>query len=374
MEIVTEYYTNKKALFSSVGKILRKHGFYSIETVTEEVDDYSEEKIKGYTLRYWFHEASVYRVIKGRDGIPFQFLHMPYELDDYKSTKPISLKKGNILVYETEYEDNVWFTCTTMLIGKKEMDSESAMGSTAYGSLSQMLQEGLIEKVLPVDHANAAPVEKPKPARNKRPAKKAPVTEVRSSIPPIENKPSVEEAQPVSYGVVDPVAETSMAEPVKDDLTLEEILMAAPIVEHVLAEVLKAKTIANDNPTTKEPPTTPIEDNPVLEEAPPEYGSFDTITKVFDMLKSTVEDISQITRFSSSKNKETGIRTLKVRRGYYHYNYGWRNNHYKEVPEMQLRGFWLEKAGFMRGDFIQVITIKDMMLLVPVRPPENWDE
>lgn len=133
MENFTEHYKTKKTLFSSVSKILDKHGLYSIEYL-------------GYSLNYWFNKDNVYKVIKGRNDSSFEFMNMPYEVDDH--IEIVYLKKGDVLIYETEYEDQTWFTCTSMLKGKKEMQSDCANGFTEYGSLSAMLNEGLIEKVL----------------------------------------------------------------------------------------------------------------------------------------------------------------------------------------------------------------------------------
>ncbi len=71
----------------------------------------------------------------------------------------------------------------------------------------------------------------------------------------------------------------------------------------------------------------------------------------------------------SPQEKSTSFRTLKVRKGYYHYQHGDfqpRQNHYscQPVPWVQIKGYWLNKAGFTIGTQLNVqvqngcITIK----------------
>ena len=71
----------------------------------------------------------------------------------------------------------------------------------------------------------------------------------------------------------------------------------------------------------------------------------------------------------SAKEKSSYSRKLKVRKGYYHYQYGDfqpRQNHHscQPVPWVQIKGYWLNKAGFTIGTQLNVqvqngcITIK----------------
>ncbi|NII24009.1 type I toxin-antitoxin system SymE family toxin [Pseudoflavitalea sp. X16] len=123
------------------------------------------------------------------------------------------------------------------------------------------------------------------------------------------------------------------------------------------------------SPLSKEVPTLPE-----LEEMDIEYGSFTSVRDLFDLLRHliqslglsrTLSNIAHITRYRSKQN-EAGIRMLKVTRGCYPPS----NNGMDTDPAfIKLCGRWLEKAGFERGQFVQVITIKGMMLIVPVHPP-----
>jgi len=278
---------------------------------------------------------------------------MPYELDNYENAETVSLKKGAILIYETEVEDAVWFTCTTMLIGKKALETEDAMGCTEYGSVSQMLQEGLIEKVLPAEN----------PVQNHRKA--------HPMAAPIKDKQVLEEALPAPYMVRRHKHEQTLPGAIReDDLTLDEVLTAAPLAERVLAEVLKTPPVKNARPPKETlSPDQPIDVEYMPDEAPPEYGSFETIRKTFEMLKSTISDIAHVFSYTNP-GRIDGIRTLKVIESSYPVSFG----AYHFVPHIRLAGRWIERAGFNRGDFVQVITIKGMVLVVPVAPAPDFEE
>ena len=131
METFTEDFEDKETLFERVAEILDGNGLYRIEEVEN-----------GYKLNYWFQKENVYRVIKGQDDDGLEFNHMPYEIDDY--IDPVYLDEGDILIYETEITGEIWFTCTTMLKDKEEMDSDCTMGFVEYGCLAAMIDDGLI--------------------------------------------------------------------------------------------------------------------------------------------------------------------------------------------------------------------------------------
>lgn len=150
----TEHHKLKKSLFKSIDKIVEQHGLFAVE----------KEKI-GYTLSYWLDPDKVYRVVKGPDEVDedsddnegeFVFNHMPYEVDDYEFEARFndhyadknSLDEGSILIFMTEIEDVVWFVCPGFLVDEQSMNSDDAVGFTEYGTLSDMLAKGFIEKVL----------------------------------------------------------------------------------------------------------------------------------------------------------------------------------------------------------------------------------
>ena len=156
MENFTEHHKTKWGLLSSIHTILRQHGLYV-----------AEKEKSGYTMTYWINPDNVYRVVKGPDEFDddeeevigeddFEFNHMPYEVDYVEDnngnfydnySEEISLDAGDILVFITEIEDQVWFVCNTLLMDRTEMSSDWALGFTEYGTLEDLLAEGLIEKV-----------------------------------------------------------------------------------------------------------------------------------------------------------------------------------------------------------------------------------
>jgi hypothetical protein len=299
MEMYTEKHKTKKALFKRVDEILKQSGMYNIE----------EDKVrKKYTLTYWFNKANVYKVIKGEDDDEFCFNNMPYAIDDYE--EEIYLKKGCILLLEAELEDKVWFTCSNMLIGKKAMETYAAEGYTDYGSLTYMLDQGLIEKVVPADSHDQ----------------------------------EAEKIRPI-------------AAPIEDAPTLEEMLTIEPIVNDMLA-MLKAAPPKKQQPPTKTSPVATLEEEAGPEDMPSDYGSFEAIRSTLDLLKKAVGNIPHIYSYSSPE-KEECIRTLKVieSRGPHH------------TAHIRLAGRWVERAGFYYGDYVQVIALRGMVLVVPVYTP-----
>lgn len=123
-------------MFKYIDKILAKSGLYEI----------GYEAGKGYTVEYWFPDNpdAIYKVIKGHDANGFRF-DIWLDADEKHS---VYLKQGDILLFECEYEDKVWFTCTTMLIGAKVVDPDFALGVASYGGIETMLVDGLIEKAV----------------------------------------------------------------------------------------------------------------------------------------------------------------------------------------------------------------------------------
>jgi hypothetical protein len=256
MEVHTEQFKAKRALYDRVNEILQANGLYYIE----------EENI-GTTLTYWFHDSEVmFKVLKGKDNDK----HLRFmTVGDDGSLAYIT--PGDVLVFEREEPEKVWFWYPKLLKGQKAADAEEAFGFTQFPSLSDMLQQGVIT-----------------PASNL----------IDNSTPP-------------------------------------PILTEPEEIESLLAI---------------------------------QYGSFEMIERTFKKLKATVKDLRDVTSFTTPE-KETSIRILKVKRGDYCYRSHYQE-YYKEVPEIQLRGFWLEQAGFMRGESVQVISLKGMMLIVPQRPPK----
>ncbi|WP_081195962.1 SymE family type I addiction module toxin, partial [Niastella koreensis] len=94
--------------------------------------------------------------------------------------------------------------------------------------------------------------------------------------------------------------------------------------------------------------------------------------KLFTRMKDTLADVAHVSQYMSDYDNKC-IRTLKISELSYF------NSHSinKPAPYIRISGRWLEKAGFNMGDCIQVVAIKNMMLIVPVPPPFNpyeWEE
>lgn len=84
--------------------------------------------------------------------------------------------------------------------------------------------------------------------------------------------------------------------------------------------------------------------------------------RMFKAMKRALANIGNLTKYLSQQ-KGAGVRTLKVTRGCYPAT---DNGMGIDPAFIRLCGRWLERAGFERGDFVRVITIKGMVLIVPV--------
>ena len=260
MEEHIEQYRTKEALFKHVDKILKDNGSYYI--------DYSEDCA---TLYYSFTEPErLYKVLKG-DAKDYLKFFIPVNSGD---SNLIHINTGDTLIFEEEYDDKVWFTYPQYLIGQEAEDTEEAIGFTEYGSLSAMIECGLIGRNL------IAPCK----------------TNEKKKNPLI--KASPQERDP-EYRIYD----------------------------------LEEKTIARAK-------------------------------KLFGRMKDALLDITNISQYMSNYNKEC-IRTLKISE----LPGGGSRLKYAPLPFIRIAGRWVEKAGFQVGESVQVVTIKDMILIVPVRSP-----
>ncbi|WP_081196007.1 hypothetical protein, partial [Niastella koreensis] len=130
----TEHHKTKWSLFKRIHEVFEQNGLYA-----------AEKEKGGYTLNYWLDVDKVYRVVKGPDEEDeeeiegdFIFNHLPYESDVEEISgyaDELTLDAGDILVFVTEIDDTVWFTCTTMPMDGQEMNSDWAIGFTEYGTL-----------------------------------------------------------------------------------------------------------------------------------------------------------------------------------------------------------------------------------------------
>jgi hypothetical protein len=133
MEIQSIHELTRWWLFKFADKIQRKRDVYRIE--------YDPDIGYMITYRSLRNPDAIYKVIKGRDENGFQF-----NLCLKDEQRPVFLAPGNILLFESDFEDRVCFTCTTMTFQGIFADPSHSYGMTDYGSLSAMLAEGLIEK------------------------------------------------------------------------------------------------------------------------------------------------------------------------------------------------------------------------------------
>ena len=133
MEIQPTHEQTRWWLFKFADKILHKRDVYRIE--------YDPDIGYMVTYRTLRNPNAIYKVIKGRetDGCKFN----PYLKDE---PCPVYLAAGDILLFESAFEDKVCFTCTTMTFRGICADPHHSYGMTDYGSIETMIGEGLIEK------------------------------------------------------------------------------------------------------------------------------------------------------------------------------------------------------------------------------------
>jgi hypothetical protein len=135
MNVYTEYFRTKDALFKRANAILKKNGVYDITGHP-----------LGFAIDYFFSEGCRidYTVLKGRDGQAFKLT-----LEGKgKSKRELALKKGDVLFLYYQRKKKAWFYCPKAIIGKRKYKMESSIGFTTYGTVKNMMDEGLIEKVV----------------------------------------------------------------------------------------------------------------------------------------------------------------------------------------------------------------------------------
>ncbi|OQP49079.1 SymE family type I addiction module toxin [Niastella populi] len=127
MEIQTEYHTTQKTLFRRVNQIRNANGLCVFE-----------EEGPGYKLQYCddVDLKHVYIVLKGKEGQPFTLHDEFYECY-------IRLREGDVLVYECDENNKVWFSIPSKA-GHENEDTEETVGYSDYGPITEMVKSGLI--------------------------------------------------------------------------------------------------------------------------------------------------------------------------------------------------------------------------------------
>lgn len=128
MEIKSEFHKTQKTLFRRVNQIRKINGTCDFEP-----------EGTGYRLHYCESDDldHTYIVQSGKHGDPFR-------LHDGMEGSFFHLNKGEILVYECESGNKVWFSYLKWLEELGETDLDHDVGYTEYGCLSDMVQAGLI--------------------------------------------------------------------------------------------------------------------------------------------------------------------------------------------------------------------------------------
>ena len=264
MEEYSEQYKTKKSLFKHVDKILKENGSYHI--------DYNEDCA---TLYYSYTEPErLYKVLKGDISDTLKFF-IPGSRSD---NNPLHINAGETLIFEAEENDKVWFTYPKYLIGQETDDTEDAVGFTEHGSLSKMIDSGLIGRSL--------------------------------------------------------------------------IAPCKPVIKKTIPRIR----------TSKQKPV------PIERIYDPEEKTMARTKKLFARMKDALLDITNISRYVSNYNGKC-IRTLKISE----LPGGGSRLKYIPSPFIRIGGRWVEKAGFLVGESVQVITIQDMILIVPVQEPPDLD-
>lgn len=127
MDIRTEYHTTQKTLFRRVNQIRHANGLCMFE-----------EEGPGYRLQYCddVDLEHVFVVLKGEDGKPFT-------LYDEFCECLITLQAGDLLVYECDENNKVWFSIPSKDRHENE-DKEDTVGYSDYGTIAEMVAAGLI--------------------------------------------------------------------------------------------------------------------------------------------------------------------------------------------------------------------------------------
>ncbi|OQP60365.1 hypothetical protein A3860_33845 [Niastella vici] len=138
MQVYTEYFANEKALFKRVNTILKKNGIYDITGRKGQ-----------FTIAYTFSKNCriAYTVLKGRDDKGFKLTIGGKETP----RQVMYLKKGDILYLHYQRKKKACFYCPKALIGKREFRMEASIGYAWYGTLENMMEEGLIKNNLNCD-------------------------------------------------------------------------------------------------------------------------------------------------------------------------------------------------------------------------------
>ena len=272
MEIQTEYHTTQKALFRRVNQIRNANGLCVFE-----------EEGPGYRLQYCddVDLEHVYIVLKGKDGQPFTLHDEFYECY-------IRLQEGDVLVYECDENDKVWFSIPSKA-GHENEDTEETVGYSDYGPIPEMVKAGLIIN-----------------AKNRSLSLHAFLREVR------QEPESVETKEPEKLPAPSPQPEIVEQEPAIFDL-LNRLLQS-------------------------------------------------------DDLKSALDKIRHVAEFCD-KEKCHCIKNHHVLYRWYATGYSFfKGFQYTQAAQMRFGGRWMERAGFEYMKAVKIITMKDLILIIPVQP------
>ncbi|THU41871.1 type I toxin-antitoxin system SymE family toxin [Niastella caeni] len=268
MEIKSEFHATQKTLFRRVNQIRKVNGTCDFE-----------QEGTGYRLNYCESGDldNMYIVQHGKDGLPFR-------LHDGLEGSFFHLNKGEVLVYKCESGNKVWFSYPKWLERFGETDLDLDLGYTDYGSLSEMIQAGL---VIDARHADR------------------------------------------------PLFVTASGE----------------MKEKPLAEVVPKQAVTEETQPEIQP-----------ESVDEEPGIFKLLTRLINNsdLQTALEKARWI-RDYCSKQTESYIKIYQV---------AFRPGACVKDKPAQLRfgGRWMERAGFIYGQSIQVVSIKNVILIVPIHP------
>jgi toxic protein SymE len=92
--------------------------------------------------------------------------------------------------------------------------------------------------------------------------------------------------------------------------------------------------------------------------------SINRAKKLFHRMKQALSDIAHVSHYITKYDNKC-IRTLKISE----LPCSSSRLKYSPSPFIRIGGRWVEKAGFQIGQSVQVVTIKDMILIVPVCLP-----
>lgn len=303
MKVKSEYHETQKTLFRRVNQIRQVKGTCDFE-----------QEGNGYRLNYC-EDADLdntYIVQTGKDGAPFRF-HNGMEGSFFYLTK------GEVLVFEFEHAGKVWFSYPKWREGRDvtEMELDQDIGYTEYGSLSEMVQAGLI---INIRHAEQFLIVTADGEMKEKPLEQNAPDQTITGETQMEVQPESIDAEPL---------EQPASKQADTEETQEEIQPETKDEQSGIPTPLARLTNSNE-------------------------------------IKTALDKVRKIVK-NCSKHNGIRIRTHQVMYRWYANGYSYHDGFkYTQAAQMRFGGRWLEKLGFEQEKTVKIIAMRDLIVIVPV--------